>query len=150
MEREKSQQYQRPYYPQDQLNKPKASSSKNDGWVPFKRFINATWEENMKNKEVQKYVNDLPNTLPSLRMIQIASYYYPICEMPHNLEQCGIYLNQMEEKEKVVAEEEPKVNCIWIIHDENSELIFQKDMDTTQNFLIQNTIGSNPYIIKMK
>lgn len=75
-------------------------------------------------------------------------YYYPICDLPHKHEQCCIYFYQMIEQEKKV--QEPKVNCIWTAHDENIEVSFQKDMDVAQTFLIQNTIGTNLPILKMK
>lgn len=112
IEREKPKQYERIHYPKNQPNKPKASSSKNDGKVLFKKFVNEPWEDNMKYKEAQKDLNVILNTFPNASMSQITSYYYPICEMPHNPKQCGIYMNQIRKQEKEVQEKEYKVNCI--------------------------------------
>lgn len=93
MEREKPQWYQRPYYPHNQPNKPKASLRKNDGKVPFKKFVNAPWEANMKQKEIQKDMNVVLNTIYIIILNKITSYYFHIYEMPHNPEYYYIYLN---------------------------------------------------------
>lgn len=62
MEREKSQPYQIPYYDQNRPNRPEASIRKNERKIPFKKFLNAPWEANIKQKEAQKDVNTMPNT----------------------------------------------------------------------------------------
>lgn len=56
----------------------------------------------------------------------------------------------MTNQKQELEEEEPKVNCIWNMHEKNSELILQFDMDTTQNYLIQNAICMNLSIKKVK
>lgn len=42
------------------------------------------------------------------------------------------------------------MNFIWIINFEDSELIFQEDMDTTQFFIIIKYQGINPSMSKVK
>lgn len=84
MERDKSQPYKRPYYLQLQPNKVQVFSSKNDSKIPFKKFINAPWEVNMKQKDTQMDMKEIPNNLLDTILNQITSYYYLIYEMPHN------------------------------------------------------------------